>query len=149
MKAEVREVEGQLVLDDPFALGVARAVCKHNCKILLNDSRDRIRYFVNRMVERDDDPKDVLIVIMNVDDPHGGSLTDVLMPGQEAMWQDYRGAGEVPIARGLAGREYVQEVLTCFDTEAAEKLATADGVAVVVVDHGVAEVYDAASVTRD
>ena len=49
----------------------------------------------------------------------------------------------VPYARGLAQREGIQEMLNVIDKEAGEKLEALDGVGVVVVDHGVAEVFDA------
>ncbi|KKT17798.1 MAG: hypothetical protein UV98_C0001G0001, partial [Parcubacteria group bacterium GW2011_GWB1_43_6] len=58
-------------------------------------------------------------------------------------WQEIRDKGEVPFARGLAMREGIQEVLGTFDKEAATKLQSMRDVAVVVVDHGVAEVFTA------
>ena len=61
------------------------------------------------------------------------------MPGHD--WQSYRDRGETPFARGLAGREGVRSFLEMIDREAMEKLRSFDGLAVVVVDHGVAEVF--------
>ena len=75
---------------------------------------------------------------MTVDDQNGAQLASVLMSGHD--WQQYRDRGEVPFARGLASREGVQDFLGSVDEQAAEKLQSFQGLAVVVVDHGVAEV---------
>jgi len=139
MGAVVKVVDGQLVLDDPEALGMIRAVAKHNCKLTLEANTERLVHFRKRLLERGDKPEDVLMVILMVDDPHGGALADMLMPGMD--WQAFRDRGEVPVARGLAGREGVQAALEAFDIEAAKKLRDMKSYAVVVVDQGVAEVF--------
>jgi len=138
-RAVVSEIDGQLVLDDPEAVAVIRAVEKHNCRGTLELSADRVAHFKQRLTERGLSASDTVIVLINVDDVHGGPLADVLMPGMN--WQKIRDRGEVPFARGLAGREGVQEALATFDQEAAAKLQEMTDVAVVVVDHGVAEVF--------
>ncbi len=138
-RATVREVDGQLVLDDPDALAVALAVSKANCAAIVRAHGERVNHFVSRIVESGHSAKDVVIVLVNVDDVHGGPLADVLMPGHD--WQAYRARGEVPFARGLARRDGMQEALALFDEQAAEKLRTHEGVAIVVVDFGVAEVF--------
>lgn len=61
------------------------------------------------------------------------------MPGFD--WQKIRDRGEVPFARGLAMREGIRDALGFFDQEAATKLRDMTTV-VVVVDHGVAEVFE-------
>lgn len=135
-----RKIDGQLVLDDPQAVAVFRAVGKHNCldTLIIND--DRVAYFKSRMTERGFSADQVVIVIVNVDDINGGPLADALMPGTD--WQQFRDQGQVPFARGLAGRPNIQEIVADFDKEAAEKLEAMPGItAVVVVDHGVAEVF--------
>lgn len=139
--AVVREVNGQLVLDDPVALAVIGTVGKHNCKNTLDLNADRVVHFKRRMMERGMTPAQAVIVLLNVDDPHGGPLAEVLMPGHN--WQEIRDKGEVPFARGLAMREGIQRVLGDFDTDAALKLQSMTEVAVVVVDYGVAEVFAA------
>ena len=141
--AVVREIDGQLVLDDPGALAIIRAVGKSNCKktLYMGENPDRVEHFANRMKERGETGEKVVIVIINVDDVHGGPVTEILMPGQGAMWQDFRNRDEIPIARGLAMREGIQQVLDDIDPEAAKKLKTLVGFAVVVIDHGVAEVW--------
>lgn len=140
-KATVREINGQLVLDDPAAVGMIRAVGKHNCAGTMEAQADRVAYFKQRIEERGDSPDSVVIVLINVDATEmNKSLANTLMPGQD--WQAYRDRGEVPFARGLAGREGIQGVLDHFDPEAAAKLtAVAGKVAVIIFDHGVAEVF--------
>lgn len=140
-RAVVREVDGQLVLDDPDAVAVIQVVAKHNCKSTLKINADRVEHFKNRITELGRTADQVVIVLLNVDDVHGGLLADVLMPGHN--WQEYRDRGEVPFARGLAMRDWIQEALGTFDGDAATKLQGMTEVAVVVVDHGIAEVFPA------
>lgn len=139
--AVVREVDGQLVLDDPEAVAVISAVSKHNCKNTLELNADRVEHFKRRLAERGMTADQAVIVLLNVDDVHGGPLADILMPGHN--WQEIRDRGEVPFARGLAMRDGIQEALSTFDKDAATKLQSMADVAVVVVDHGVAEVFAA------
>ena len=139
VRAQVREIDGQLVLDDPDALAVLKVVAKLNCAALFDDSKERVAHFARRVVERGLKSEDVVITILNVDDVHGGPIADILMPNHP--WEEYRARGELPVARGLAGRQGIQAILEDFDKEAAAKLRAYKGVAVVVVDHCVAEVY--------
>jgi hypothetical protein len=140
--AVVREIDGQLVLDDPQAVAVFRAVHKANCRGTFDINVDRVVHFKSRMAERGLSADQVVVVLLNVDDINGGPLADALMPGTD--WQSFRNQGQVPFARGLAGRSGIQEVVAVFDREAAEKLEAMRGVhVVVVVDHGVAEVFPA------
>jgi len=139
--ATVREVDGQLVLDDPDAMAMIGAIGKHNCKNTLQINADRVAHFKQRLEDRGMTPEQGVIVLLNVDDVHGGPLADMLMPGHN--WQEIRDRGEVPFARGLAMRDGIQEILDTFDKNAAEKLRDMTTVAVVVVDHGVAEVFAA------
>lgn len=143
-RATVREVDGRLVLDDPDALAVARAVAKHNCRGLAEANAERVAHFVGRVeaLRRDD----LVIVVINVDDPNGGLIADALMPGHD--WQAYRDRGELPIARGLAARAGVALAVATFDADAAEKLHDAAYTPLLVVDHGVAEVFDARAVRQ-
>jgi hypothetical protein len=139
--AVVRKIGGKIVLDDPQAVAVFQAVAKHNCAGTFEMNADRVIHFKNRMTERGLGAQDVVIVLVNVDDVHGGPLADALMPG--ANWQQYRDMGQVPFARGLAGRAGMQDILSNFDKAAAEKLQKSEVPSVVVVDHGVAEVFPA------
>lgn len=139
---------GNIYLDDPDALDMIQAVEAHNHKIALENCQrtfetntDRVAHFKQRIADRGDDPEEVVIVILSVDDPHGGPIADALMP--DFSWQEIRDRGEAPYARGLAGREGIQSFLDKLDKRAAANLREMDGVAVVVVDHGVAEVFPA------
>ena len=141
-RATVRKVDGHLVLDDPEALAVIKAVEKHNCRNTLELNADRIAHFKQRLVDRNMSADEAVIVVINVDDIHGGPLADALMPGHN--WQEIRDRGEIPFARGLVVRDGIRECLEHFDFEAATKLHKMTGTAVVVVvDHGVAEVFPA------
>lgn len=64
--AVVREVEGQLILDDPEALAVIRAVSKHNCENTLKLNTDRVVHFKQRLTERGMTAKQAVIVLLNV-----------------------------------------------------------------------------------
>lgn len=139
--AVVREVDGQMVLDDPVAVAMVRAVEKHNCRNTFEMNSDRIAHFKQRLSDRGMTAAQAVIVLLNVDDVHGGPLADALMPGHD--WQEYRDRGEVPYARGLAMRGGIQKAIGAFDEEAAAKLKDMADVAVVVVDRGVAEVFSA------
>jgi len=100
-----------------------------------------IEHFTKRMTALGQNADTVVIVLLNVDDPNGGALADALMPGHD--WQAMRDQGQIPFARGLAGREGIQEALEVIDKDAAKKLreTVLGSKRVVVVDHGVAEVF--------
>ncbi len=139
--AVVREIDGELVLDDPDVVAAIRAVEKHNCRTTLVLNADRVDHFKQRLLERGMTADQAVIVLLNVDDARGGPIADILMP--QTNWQEIRDRGEAPFARGLADREFILDALRFFDNEAAAKLDSMDDVAVVVVDHGVAEVFSA------
>lgn len=143
-RAVVREVDGQLVLDDPDAAAMIRAVGKHNCRLTFEGQADRIAYFERRIGELGRTPDDTIIVLLNVDDVNGKDLADILMPNNGREWQAMRDQGQVPFARGLAARDGIQAAVAALDEEAGEKLRAMVGVAaVVVVDHGVVEAFEA------
>lgn len=125
---------------NPDAAAFARAVAKVNCGHTIAALVDAVTHFKRRMEERGDSPEEVVIVLVNARDVHGGPLARTLIPEQN--WDEPLGFGQAPqFARGLAPRDEMQEVLASFDAEAASKLKEMSGVAIVVVDHGVAEVY--------
>ncbi len=140
-RARVIEVDGQLVLDDPDAVAVIRAVERHNLEGLLEVNGDRIEHFRSRAKALGEDSKTTVIVVLIVDDPNGRILADLLMPGHD--WQAIRDRGEIPVARGLAFREGIVGALSAFDEVAAKQLETWDSerLAVVAVDQGVAGVF--------
>lgn len=146
-QAVVREVDGQLVLDDPAALGVIaaveahnRGVAKQNCRLVYDLNADRVEHFKRRIGELGKSPRDVVIVLIHVDDVHGRDLAESLMPG--ADWQPYRDRGERPYARGLADRQSMQNCVRFIDPQVADLMESIKGIVVVVVDHGTAEVYE-------
>lgn len=110
------------------------------CINILIDHGDRVEHFLRRMDERGDDPQQVVINFVKVD--AAPQLVEMLMPGQEALWQSIRDKGEVPYARGLATRPGYQEILDAVYPEAGNKLRSVPGKAVIVVDHGAVEVFD-------
>ncbi len=137
----IENINGEIVLIDPEAVSVIKAVEKSNCINTFHLNIDRIVHFRNRINERHLTNNDVVIVIINVDAPFGLDIANALMPNFN--WQDIRDRGEIPFARGLALREYMQKVLDIIDKEAALKLKeNLTETMVVIVDHGVAEVYD-------
>lgn len=138
--AVVREVNGQLVLDDPDARAVIAGIGKAQCKDTFDLNKDRVEHFKQRFVERGFTADSVVIAILNVDDPNGELIADILMPGTD--WQAIRDQGMTPFARGLAARKFIQEALELFDALAAEKLKAVHSLAVVVVDHNVAEIFE-------
>lgn len=137
----VTEIAGQTVLVDPVAYSAMKAVEKHNCKNTLDLNADRVVHFKNRIAEKGLDPEKMAIVVINVDDPHGAPIAELLMPNFN--WQEIRDKGEIPFARGLVYRQSMQEIINEFDEEAAKKMSETSGTIVVVVDHGVAEVFSA------
>lgn len=132
--------EEELTLRSESAAAVLKIISKVNCDVTYRQDPKRIEYFKGRLVERGLPVDDWLVIVANVDDPHGEAIAHCLMPDYD--WEPYRKLGQTPYARGLAGRKWVEEVLEIFDTEAAEKLKNIKSVVpVVVVDFGVAEIY--------
>lgn len=138
-RAVVREIAGQLVLDDPDALEMIQGIEKFNCRQTLDLNADSVAHFKQRAADLGKTASDVVITVINVDDVNGGLIAEALMPGYD--WQEIRDRGEIPFARGLAQREGMQEILATFDEEAATALRAMNTLAVVVVDHGVAAVF--------
>jgi hypothetical protein len=126
MTATIRVVDGKWVLDDPVAYAVAQAIGQINCKNTLSTQLDRVAHFVRRIGERGLSTDEVVIVILNVDDPHGGPVAD-----------------KIPFARGLAQRSGMQHAVDLIDTDVGKRLRAIQGKpAVVVMDHGVVEVFE-------
>jgi hypothetical protein len=127
--------------DSCIAILAIRSVFeKANCKNTLMQHIDRVKYFEKRIEEKGLNPADVIITLLNVDDPQGKVIADILMPGYD--WQAIRDTGAVPYARGLAGREGIQSLLDEIDPEEAEILREAGPVpTVIVMDHGVVKIF--------
>jgi hypothetical protein len=140
MTAIVREINGELVLDDPDALACIQAVERSNCRFTYEAQIDRVDHFARRCAERKLTAQDVVIVLLDVDDENGKALADILLPNYD--WDAIRARGEKPFARGLAMRAGIQIVLDQIDKEASEKLKSTSQLATVVVQRGVAEVFE-------
>ena len=145
--AKVCEIDGKLVLIDPTAEGMITAVrhhnygiMKNNCRLTYEAQKDRVQHFVTRIQQLRLDPKDVVIVLINVDDVHGKDLAEALMPGHN--WDEMRKLGQIPFARGLAEKSGIEDVLEVIDPRISYHLKNIKGIAVVVVDHGTADVYE-------
>lgn len=139
-QAYLKVVDGQLVLVDPVAFEVLRAVKQYNCRHTLAIQLERVVHFTRRIRDLWKNPAEVTIVLLNVDDPWGKTMADILMPGHD--WQQYRDRGEVPFARGLASREGMQGVLDEMSPKEGAKFREAGPVVtVIVMDHGVVEVF--------
>jgi len=142
-RAIIREIDGQLVLDDPDALAVMQAVERENLRRLISgvpEMRDRVRHFAGRIHDpHGDDGTRWTIVMLCVDDPNGAKLADLLMPGHD--WDAIRARGEVPWARGLADRATFQEMFDSVAPEVGKALRAIDGIAVIAADRGIITVF--------
>ena len=134
---------GELVLHDPAAAGMIAAVEAHNLKIAMGNLREfmkanheRLDYFVTRMRDRRMSPREAVVTCIQVDDPFGGQLADALMPGHD--WQAIRDQGLEPVARGLAMREGIEEILSEVYPNVGANLKSAEGYVAVVVGFGTA-----------
>jgi hypothetical protein len=144
-QAVVREIDGELVLDDPMALAIIQAFKGASLQKTLADNADRVAHFKRRIIERGMTLQEVCIVIINVDNSAGGPIANLLMPGTD--WDAIRAQGQIPFARGLAMREGMQNALDMIDketgtTEAGQQLRRAEGVPVIVMDHERIEVFE-------
>lgn len=133
--ATVEMVDGKFVMRDDAAAAMIGAVA---CVNLLGANTDRVEHFARRIVERGDDPAEVVITVINVDDQNGGEIADMVMPGFN--WQPIRDRGETPVARGLASVSLVDvaEEITKGSRASFDAINHTTHAAVVVIDGGVA-----------
>jgi hypothetical protein len=138
-RAIIREIDGQLVLDDPDALAVIRAIERENIRRFLATTeamRDRVWHFASRIRDpHGDDGTRWLVIMLCVDDPNGAVLAEALMPGHD--WGAIRARGEVPWARGLADRAALQSMLDAAYPDVGNELRAIAGVAVLAMDRGI------------
>jgi len=139
----VRVIDGQVVLDDPAALGVIQAIENHNKAQIVHSfmlNHDRIEYFLARMDEINLSPDEYCVIIACVDDENGSAIADVLMPGYD--WQSIRDLGQVPFARGFAKKDFLIHALEFINPVAAEELKNIKGKKVtIVIDCNTADIY--------
>ncbi len=145
--AYVTVENGRTVLHDPILEGVIAVVDEHNhkiayedCKTMFDLNAEAVERFKKRFAEKGYEPEKHCIVLIQVDDPYGGQISDVLMPNEN--WQVIRDQGLEPIARGIADRRFMTDVVAEFDAKAAEDLdLVKDCLIVIVVASSVARVF--------
>lgn len=138
----VTEINDELVLVDPQACEVIKAINEENCRKTYDLNLDRINYFKQRFIDRQDNPEDVCIVIINVDDSYGKEISDILMPN--VNWQEYRDRNEVPFVRGLASKPFVVAYIDecIMNSNVAKTLNDMQTLAVVVIDWQNVEIFE-------
>ncbi len=124
----------------PEVAAIIDVIAKSNCRHTLDIQVDHVRRFARRARELAG-PRDLAIVLINVDEAAGlgAHLADVLMPGLN--WQCYRDRGEIPFARGLVARPGMQEMLDEIHPDVAKRMRKIEGYPVLVVDHGTVDVF--------
>jgi hypothetical protein len=137
--AYVKEINGELVLIDPVAEALIDAIGKDNCFKTMKGQLERVQHFRKRMSELQKDPKEVVIVLINVDAPFGKDLAEALMPGHD--WQQYRDQDQIPFARGLAMKESVAKYVKNFDEQVYDLMISSNDETVLVIDHGTAMAF--------
>jgi hypothetical protein len=100
---------GPIVPDPEAAVTDKHLASTESAMDLFRSSAERVMHFKQRVSELGRSGQDTVITVLNVDDPIGGVLADILMPDHD--WQRYRDAGEVPVARGLASKSGISEFL--------------------------------------
>ncbi len=123
-----------------FCVGKQGDQTKQGLLAVVKAHAEAIRHFGRRAIERGLAADECLIVVLNVDDPHGGSLADVLMPDTD--WQPHRDRGYVPYARGLTEREGIQDAVEYLNPKVGAELRLIEGIPVVVIDSGLVAVFD-------
>ena len=139
--ATVREIDGRIILDDSVAVALLAAENKHNCRHTMEAQRNWIEHCQRRIAEQGIIPSDLVIVLLNVDDPNGGPVADHLMPNID--WQAFRVKDEIPIVRTLFNRQDIHNLLLQLDPAVANELNSISDTAVVVIDYGVFAVFAA------
>lgn len=111
-----------------------RLLLRANCYATLKVQEDRVRYFMKRIGERGMTGKDLVVLVINVNDEVGGQWAADLMPNEN--WQTIRDNGAIPVARGLGTRDSVEAALQDECPEAAKELQAIDDIAIIVIDFG-------------
>lgn len=124
-----------VIIVNPTTVAFIRTVERENLRIDVTQQSDAVQRFARRIAERWSTPDMLLIVVLWVDDPDGGALADLLMPGHD--WSEIRSRGETPIARGLADRIGMQRALDAAQDAASQELRNIDGIAVLAAGRGV------------
>lgn len=131
-----------VVIPDPEAVITEDELARcQSAMDFFSGNAEHIKRFKQKAEELGRSGQDTVITLINVDDPCGAILADVLMPGHD--WQRYRDAGEIPVARGLAGKDGIPDFLEeAGYPSAASDLLHTDDLMVVVLDAGIALVLN-------
>lgn len=101
------------------------------CRDLLDLNAERVEHFRRRAIERGLAPADTLIVVLDGDCRLGCMFAEPLMPPD---WQaPHRAMGAKPIARGLASRGPMNDMLDQFFPAVGAWMRGCDTAAVLVV----------------
>lgn len=136
------------MLGDPAAVAAARAVSKYKCGFTLRTTAYRLGPCVEQSQRLGLTSEVAVIAVVCLDDIYGGPLEDVFADDVdfEVVRAVAEPAGKMPVLYGLMSRPCVQKLLEAFDVDAADKLRPMTELAVVLFDHGVAEVYVASEI---
>lgn len=133
--------DGPIVRDADKALNAEHLARTQAAMEIFQASAERILYFKQRAENTDRSGRDVVITLIDADDPIGRVLADALMPNYD--WQPYRDAGQVPVARGLAPKAGVAAFLQQAGyAVAAAELTDTEDLRVLVMHAEVAVVVD-------
>lgn len=136
--------EGPIIPDPDQPVDAERLARTEAAMNIFRGNAERIMHFQRRAEELGRSGRDTVITLANADDPAGGVLAELLMPGHD--WQQYRDAGEIPVARGLALKSGIVNFLEeAGYTTAAAELANTDDLRVVVLEAEVALVMEIAA----
>ena len=96
-----------------------------------NQNRERLLEFAAKAAKRGDG---AVVVCIDVDDPKWTALAEALMPGHD--WDEYRARGEKPVARGIAMRTGMQEIIADEYPAAGQLKTPTEGVNILVFAAG-------------
>lgn len=157
--ARVEMIDGQIVLIDPVAAGMIRAVARHNCFLSAQLHRERLGHFARRITELGRNPADTIITLLNADDPFGAALAAYLMP---RGWDTaIREAGARPWARGLVDRVSLSEffknlaitaqvpLLAGIAMDVVAELDAIPGIAVLIADNDTITAFTLEELTQE
>lgn len=120
-----------------FFTAMQKAACKNTFAL----NKEKIGFYKKMTEERSLSPKEFVIVVVNADDVIGGKFAEYFVP--DTNWDVLRKNGNIPFASGIVMKKGMADIIQLFDTETSKKLREKSDMSVVIIDHGVAEVFDA------
>lgn len=119
---------------------------KNNCILTLMTGMNRVKHYRNSFHELQLNPNDFVIVLIHADDFHGGQIIKSICQNSGDFSEKTSTPGKIKYFSGILGRPGLDDLLAIFDEDAAEKLKQTDGLAAVVIDYGVAEIYNSSMI---